>query len=256
MRERPRHTLLAWLTIGLPAIASAGGLLTIQAALRHEDSFSHFYAGLAVALAAAAIFFHWSRLYDRLAIENLTLKSMITMLSAQSMTDDVTGLYNHRHLMEEIEKEVERSKRHHHALSAMMIDLDNFKQINEHYGHPTGDCVLREIAWILSQSIRKIDIIGRYGGDEFIVILPEARSGDARPVADRIVRNVSQHRFKTKRDYMNLTCSVGLFSFDDAKDLDKEAFVDRIDEALFKAKSLGKDRVFVLDLECRHAPAA
>lgn len=185
-------------------------------------------------------------LNDKIHSQNKSLEGLMSVLETQSMTDDVTGLYNHRHLVEEIEKEVERSKRHNHFLSGMMIDIDGFKEINDLYGHLTGDTILREVAFVLNESIRKIDIIGRYGGDEFVIILPEAKLDAAEVVSKRILQNIRQHRFKTKRDYVSLTVSGGLFSFEDASNLDKMQFIEKIDQAMFQAKGLGKNRVFAV----------
>lgn len=196
---------------------------------------------------AFSLFGHYlGELNDQVLSQKIKLESLMSVLENQSMTDDVTGLYNHRHLMEEIEKEIERSKRHHHVLSGMMVDIDGFKEINDAYGHLTGDYVLREAAFVLNESIRKMDIIGRYGGDEFVVILPEASLEAAEAVSQRILQNVRLHRFKTKRDYISLTVSVGLFYFEDAGNLSKTQFIERIDEAMFRAKSFGKDRLFAV----------
>ena len=193
------------------------------------------------------LFGHYlGELNDKVSSQKIKLESLMSVLENQSMTDDVTGLYNHRHLMEEIEKEVERSKRHHHVLSGMMVDIDGFKEVNDNYGHLTGDYVLREAAFVLNESIRKIDILGRYGGDEFVIILPEASLAAAEAVSERILQNVRQYRFKTKRDHICLTVSVGLFYFEDASNLSKTQFIEKIDEAMFRAKSLGKDRLFAV----------
>lgn len=185
-------------------------------------------------------------LSDVIQSQKESLQKLKNFLETQSMTDDVTGVYNHRHLLEEIEKEVERSKRHNHFLSGMMIDVDGFKEINESYGHLVGDSVLREMAIVLADSIRKIDIFGRYGGDEFVVILPEAQLPAAEVVAERILKNVRKHRFKTQRDDLSMTVSIGLFSFEDTRDLDKTQFIEKIDQAMFRAKGLGKDATFAV----------
>lgn len=250
-----RFGLIVGLILGLGA--PIGGLLFRALIFRQfnfhsmvleiDDKFYYyFYMAIITPLAFGAFGYYLGSLNDKIQSQKQKLESLMSVLEAQSMTDDVTGLYNHRHLLEEIEKEIERSKRHHHDLSAMMIDLDGFKQINDLYGHITGDSVLRETALVINQSIRKIDVVGRYGGDEFVVILPEAKIEAAKTVAERILENVRQHRFKTKRDYVSLTVSIGIFSYEDSKDLDRAVFIEKIDEAMFKAKSSGKDRMSVL----------
>ncbi len=182
--------------------------------------------------------------HDKQSHEKSRIENLMNALAAQSMSDDVTGLYNHRHLIEEIEREIERAKRYDHILCGMMIDVDGFKKINDTYGHLTGDFVLREMAQLLIQSLRKIDVIGRYGGDEFVVILPETRIEAAIVVAERILQNVRQHRFQTKHAHLSLTVSIGIISFENIKDLDRAQFIERIDKAMFEAKALGKDRIF------------
>ena len=217
--------------------------------ITHEiSSHSYYYAYMAFLTPLVFGLFgsYLGNLNDKVKIQKKSLENRMDVLETQSMTDDVTGLYNHRHLLEEIEKEVERSKRHNHFLSGVMIDIDGFKEVNDLYGHLTGDYVLREMAVGVNEKIGKIDIIGRYGGDEFAVILPEARLPAAEVVSERLLQNVRQHRFKTKRGYISLTVSIGLFSFEDTKDLDKTQFIEKIDQAMFQAKSLGKNRMFAV----------
>lgn len=211
-----------------------------------DHSYYYTYMTLLTPLAFGMFGAYLGSLNDRIRQQKKSLESMVGILETQSMTDDVTGLYNHRHLLEEIEKEVERSKRHGHVLSGMMVDVDNFKEINECYGHLTADFVLREMALVLNESIRKIDVIGRYGGDEFVIILPEASPKAAEIVSDRILQNVRQRRFKTGRDYISLSVSIGLFSFENTSHLDKAQFIEKIDQAMYQAKDLGKNRVFAV----------
>lgn len=184
------------------------------------------------------------RLQDEIISQKQSLEMLNTLLKAQSMTDDTTGLFNHRHLMEEIEKELTRARRYKRFLSGMMVDIDNFKEINDYYGHLTGDSVLREVAELLKKSLRKVDIVGRYGGDEFLIILPETNGDVALAVAQRIQKDIQQHRFRTMRDYITVSVSIGVVHFSDSKDFDKTAFVEKLDEAMYKAKSLGKDRIY------------
>ena len=211
------------------------------------DHFYYYaYMGLLTPLAFGIFGSYLGGLNQKIHVQKESLENVMNILETQSMTDDVTGLYNHRHLLEEIEKEVERSKRYRRTLSGMMVDLDGFKEINDQYGHLTGDYVLRETANVLNESIRKIDILGRYGGDEFVIILPEAPLAAARTVAERVLQNIRQHRFHTKKGYISLTVSVGLFSFENTEDLDKTQFIEKIDQAMFEAKKLGKNRMFAV----------
>ncbi|MBI3252384.1 MAG: GGDEF domain-containing protein [Candidatus Omnitrophica bacterium] len=181
--------------------------------------------------------------YNDLLARNKALEQRVAFLQTQSMTDDVTGLYNHRHMLEEIDREVERAKRHGRALCGIMLDIDNFKSVNDRFGHPAGDRVLREVASLLTGSIRRVDIVGRYGGDEFVVILPETDFPSAQTVADRIQKNIRQEPFDVAESYVSLTISMGIGYFKETRDLSTSDFVERADRALLKAKTLGKNQI-------------
>jgi len=173
------------------------------------------------------------------------LEHRAVVLEKESITDDLTGQYNRRHILEELEKEVERSRRYGRRLSGMMIDLDNFKQVNDQYGHPLGDRVLRTFSGILKKGIRKIDILGRYGGDEFIVILPESTVEVAHRVAARIQKNLHEYHKNVSGELFPAAASIGLISFENLQGVSRSAFVQKMDEALLRAKQSGKNRVAV-----------
>lgn len=177
--------------------------------------------------------------------ERRRLELHIDFLAGQSMTDDVTGLYNHRHILEEVQKEIERSRRHGRGICGIMIDLDDFKSVNDTYGHPVGDLALREFARVLNESVRSIDIVGRYGGDEFLVVLPETSAAAALEVAERVRARIQSAGFVRSRvdGGVRLTASLGLFAYHTLKELDADSFVERADQAMLRAKRSGKDRV-------------
>ncbi len=233
----------AGLILGLGA--PVGGFFLSLVFSVKVDPFFYLYLLVMTPLAFSVFGYflgHWA---DRLFLQKKSIEHAMAIVESQSMTDDVTGIYNHRHILEEIEREVERAWRYHRIVSGIMIDVDNFKEANDSYGHLTGDSVLRDLAKLLSGSIRKVDIIGRYGGDEFLVILPETPLAAAREVAERIQQNVRQYRFKTQRDYFRMTVSLGIFTFEDPRDFNKNTFIEKIDQAMFQAKSLGKDQIYV-----------
>lgn len=166
-------------------------------------------------------------------------------LESQSRTDDLTGQYNRRHILVELDREVERAVRYGRHLSGMMIDVDDFKKVNDRYGHTTGDQVLKQFAEVLAHSIRNIDILGRYGGDEFLVILPESTFKVAKAVAERIRENVAKRPFQVDETALPLTASIGLISFEDVERIDKAVLIERIDQAMLNAKRLGKNTIAV-----------
>lgn len=167
------------------------------------------------------------------------------LLQKQSRTDDLTGLYNRRHIFVELEREFERALRYKRPLSGMMVDIDDFKKINDHYGHLMGDRIVRTFAKILEDSVRTIDILGRYGGDEFLLILPETPLDEARYVAERIRKNVNSYRENVTGEFASLTVSIGLVEFDEACRKDKSLFIEKIDNVLLKAKRAGKNQVVI-----------
>lgn len=167
------------------------------------------------------------------------------VLKHESMTDALTGIYNRRHILEELEKEIERAARYSRVVSGMMVDIDNFKLINNNYGHVIGDRVLITFAKILKVSVRKIDIVGRYGGDEFLIILPESDLKIATLVAERIRKVLKTYEWNVLSELGPVTGSFGLFSFHDIKKVDKIAFIEKVDAALLAAKNAGKDRIVI-----------
>ncbi len=166
-------------------------------------------------------------------------------LERQSRTDDLTGLYNRRHIFIELEREVERAVRYGRPLSGMMIDIDDFKKINDTYGHIVGDQVVQTFARILEDSIRGIDILGRYGGDEFLLILPETSLDEAQSVAERIRSSVIHYQHQVMAELGSLTASIGLVAFDETCRANKKLFLEKIDAVLLTAKRSGKNQIII-----------
>lgn len=212
-----------------------------QEIFRSPFFYSYMFLTVPVAFGLFGFFLGNSR--DKVLEQNAQLERLNTILRNQSRTDDLTGQYNHRHILVETEKEIERAKRYGHRLSAMMLDIDQFKAINDRFGHLAGDEILRETASVLDASLRKIDILGRYGGDEFFVLLPESDRQAAQVVAERLLRNIRGHRFAIEGRPVPLTVSVGLHSIETVGEIDVNMLIDQADQALLEAKRAGKDRV-------------
>jgi diguanylate cyclase (GGDEF)-like protein len=171
-----------------------------------------------------------------------------------AVTDHLTGLFNRGHFDDCLRKEINRCRRYGQTASLLMLDLDDFKSINDQYGHVAGDSVLRDVGRLLVQRVRDIDVAARYGGEEFSIILPETRRMSAYVVAERI-RSEVERFFKRKiingRE-VRATLSGGIAAFpEDAED--PEALVIRADEALYRAKHAGKNLVSIFYLEKRKA---
>jgi len=160
-------------------------------------------------------------------------------------TDALTGLYNLRYLGKRLDQEFSRAIRHALPLSCMMVDLDNFKEINDRYGHKCGDGVLVEFAQLLEENFRKSDIVGRYGGDEFIVLMPQSDVSGAVIEAERLVRRVSGHRFRSLKKGLPVSVSVGFASYPNNKMKAPSDLVACADRALLDAKKQGRNQIAI-----------
>ncbi len=158
----------------------------------------------------------------------------------RAVVDSLTGLYDHDTLLTLFKKEIERARRHVETISFLLLDLDDFKQINDELGHQKGDEVLAKVADILRETIRTMDIAGRYGGEEFAVIFPETDEAAAAQSAERL-REAIEESF---RQDVQLTISGGIACFPDHGN-GVDALVKMADEALYQAKAEGKNRVIV-----------
>jgi diguanylate cyclase (GGDEF)-like protein len=174
-----------------------------------------------------------------LAISNSRLFEQVHILA---ITDSLTSLFNRRHFYELAEKEYLRSKRYHHPFSMMMLDIDYFKQVNDQYGHIVGDQVLKHIASLCQKNIRQVDLIGRFGGEEFIFLLPETSKENAKKFAERLVKIIFDTPLKLDSKQINVSVSVGVASFEE-NDLPFEEIIRRSDDALYEAKRKGRNRV-------------
>ncbi len=160
--------------------------------------------------------------------------------------DPLTGLYNRRYLLERAEQEVQRSRRYKHSISLLIIDLDHFKNINDTYGHLAGDRALIQFSTFLKDTLRNVDIIGRFGGDEFVVILPETELKTALTTAVRLCENFKQSSVPVDQGDFSFTLSVGVSTEDDvSQNTDIYDLIERADRALYRAKALGRDQVAV-----------
>lgn len=160
-----------------------------------------------------------------------------------AVTDGLTGLYNQRFFRERLEEEFERARRYSLPLSCLILDVDDFKRINDRYGHLAGDTVLREIAVRTSQMVRKSDILARYGGEEFVVILPQTELEGARAEAERIRREIGGRPYENLPEDEQITVSIGVTVFDQEAMLDCEALIRAADDRLYRAKRAGKNCV-------------
>ena len=173
-----------------------------------------------------------------LAIENSQLYERI---KHKSYTDSLTEVYNHGFFQDRLNAAIEQAKRNHQTVSLVILDLDDFKMLNDSFGHQTGDCVLKEVAGVLKKSSRDIDFVCRYGGEEFGIILTNTSRKQAFTIAERLRKNIESHQVGLLPNGMTVTASMGVATFpDDAAD--KAELIGMADKAMYVAKFSGKNR--------------
>lgn len=157
-------------------------------------------------------------------------------------TDALTETYNRRALADKLVQEIERANRYSTQLACLMIDVDNFKLINDVYGHLAGDVVLRQLGGIFRREQRTVDIVARFGGEEFVILLPETAVAGARIFADRVLKKVASYPFGEGGSAIRVTVSVGVACYPDERVQDGEALLKLADQNLYKAKQEGRNR--------------
>jgi two-component system cell cycle response regulator len=167
-----------------------------------------------------------------------------------SNSDGLTKISNYRHFNQVLQLEIDRQRRYHRPLTLLMIDIDDFKKTNDHFGHLVGDMVLVEIAVLLTAEIRGFDFVARYGGDEFTVILPEVTEKEALAVGRRIMRSIGVREFKSPEntDIGRLSVTIGIASFPKNASAGQE-LVARADHAMYVGKSSGKNCICIFGEE-------
>jgi len=175
-----------------------------------------------------------------LAIANAKLQEL-------AITDSLTGVFNRRHLFDLAKKEFARAKRSHNPISAIMLDLDHFKQINDQHGHLIGDRVLQVVAQCLRDNIREIDILGRYGGEEFTILLPDTDLSKAREIAERLHTLIGAQSVLVENESIRVTASLGVANAVDLNNISIEELLARADQALYIAKQAGRNQVEAWD---------
>jgi diguanylate cyclase (GGDEF)-like protein len=219
----PGTLALIWALVGMVA----GTAAVFVAAALHDDLVWQIAGTVTVGIVAlGTLVRRWRNAYDHRL-------RLFDRANRESRTDALTGLSNRRGIEERLNDEVARAIRFGHPLAVLMIDLDDFKSINDRYGHAAGDDILRSTAVAIDNSVRSIDIAGRYGGEEFLVVLPETDASGAEVVAERIRASVER---------LGATVSIGLSPIR-AEDSSASILVGRADEALYEAKRTGKNRI-------------
>jgi len=175
------------------------------------------------------------------AVSKQRFKAANAQLKKISRTDGLTGLFNRRYWEEMCELEFKRAKRTEQFSSLIILDIDHFKKVNDTYGHPAGDLVIKTLAKIIRTAIRETDIAGRYGGEEYTIILPDTDVKNARMVAERIRRLAEAFPVEYEGQEINFTISLGIAMFDMSFE-NYTAWIDRADKGLYEAKEGGRNQ--------------
>lgn len=179
------------------------------------------------------------------AVEDIRVEkerdALMNTLQKMSETDELTGLHNRRYTYKEAERELNRADRYNNPVSCFLLDIDFFKQINDTYGHQVGDLVLVEFAKVLQHSLRKLDIITRWGGDEFLVLLPESDQDQALTAAERLRENTADMRVSIENGEISISISIGVTCLADERHISFTELIKEADEALYQAKHQGRN---------------
>jgi len=181
------------------------------------------------------------------AVEAVEKTNQLESLQRQAIYDYLTDMYNKKYLLQRIESEIKRGDRHNHAVSIIFIDLDDFKNFNDEHGHLLGDKLLKDFSLLVKNELRKNDVVGRFGGEEFVIVASETDKKGAMSLAKKLLALTKKHKFLgAKGSLAGVTFSAGISSYPD-DGLTLPEIIQKADEAMYIAKSEGKSRVQIYE---------
>lgn len=172
-----------------------------------------------------------------------TLQKLNAILQEQAIRDGLTGLFNHNYFYQVLHRDFMLAHRHGTDIACLLLDLDHFKLINDTYGHPCGDAVLREVATLVKDQVRSTDLVARYGGEEFAVLLPHTSLAGAKVLAEQIRTSVASHPFHAETETFRITTSIGAASLQAHRPELPRDLLALADRALYQAKAAGRNRL-------------
>ncbi len=185
----------------------------------------------------------------QLRARQLELAEANERLLVLATTDSLTGLANRRHFLEKLRDELSRTQRYGRPLSVAMVDADHFKAVNDTYGHEVGDRVLQQLSNLMSQEVRDVDCVGRLGGEEFAILLPETSVEGAKVFCERLLKKIRAAEIDLGEATLRYTVSIGLTQVCKGETM-TDVILNRADEALYAAKESGRDRVSIHEIPC------
>lgn len=229
-RLRPRYRTPSFVAVPVSAGATVLGVVCL--ADRHDDGpFTPRDVSMVRALAGSTA----------LALSREAAREQANTYARAAAIDPLSGLFNRRYLRERLEEELQRAQRHGSPVGFLMLDIDDFKRVNDRFGHAAGDAVIGAVADILKRSVRKFDVCARFGGEEFAVVMPGSTAGSTASIAERIRQRIERHRLDLPElTDLRVTASIGLSVSGSSS---AEELVQRADDALYRAKHAGKNRV-------------
>ena len=230
LRRRPRYRTNSFIAVPVSAGSEVLGVVCVADRLDDKPFSREDLATLRTLTAPAA-----------LALARERARREAEDFARAAVMDPVSGLFNRRHFHERLEEELDRARRHNTTVALLMIDIDNFKGINDRFGHLAGDLVIRSVGDILKRSVRKFDLCTRFGGEEFAIVMPGSGAESSASVAERIRQRIETFRpTETELSDLRVTASIGMAVSEGASGRE---LIARADQALYEAKEAGKNRL-------------
>ena len=168
-------------------------------------------------------------------------------LNELAITDGLTGLFNHRYFLRELQMEFRKALRYGRSLALLLLDIDHFKEVNDRYGHPCGDLVLKNVAGLLKGCLRSTDVAARCGGDKLAILLPETNKSKASEVAEKLRRQLEKSRLAWNGDSFSITCSIGVAAVPDRGIDNWYSLLENADRSLYRDKGEGRNHVLTFN---------
>jgi diguanylate cyclase (GGDEF)-like protein len=258
--RRIRGPLMTRYAVSMSWFALASLSFTYSQMWNHQWWLAHiiFFAGLLLLSSAVIQAYIYTRSFTQVSSQADLMAEILTQknraedamlelhhanreLTRLAATDPLTGAANRREFMQRAEQEVSRSQRNGSPLALLMIDLDHFKRVNDRYNHHVGDIVLMEFVKLCQSHLRNIDLLGRFGGEEFTVLLPATNIDSARIVAEKLRHTMEHHTINANGEQISITISIGIAQYKPGDSI--ESWINTADERMYQAKRLGRNRV-------------